>query len=76
MVQQVTESDIVEIVENALKDSRASSATVAFALTALLKLSIRLPNSAEYVTHKFMPGSHCYDPTELEFCRFIMSVSL
>ncbi|XP_024366847.1 AP-1 complex subunit gamma-2 isoform X2 [Physcomitrium patens] len=45
----VTESDIVEIVENALKDSRASSATVAFALTALLKLSIRLPNSADRI---------------------------
>lgn len=40
---QVTESDAVDVVESILKDTRAKSATVAFALTALLKLSSRFP---------------------------------
>jgi AP-1 complex subunit gamma-1 len=37
----------VDVVESVLKDSRVTSATVAFALTALLKLSSRFPDCAE-----------------------------
>lgn len=43
MLLQVTESDAVDVVESVLKDMRAKSTTVAFALTALLKLSSRFP---------------------------------
>lgn len=44
---QVTESDAVDVVESVLKDLRVTSTTVAFALTALLKLSSRFPDCAE-----------------------------
>lgn len=45
----VTESDVVDVVESVLKDSRITSTTVAFALTALLKLSSRFPDCAERI---------------------------
>lgn len=47
LLQQVTESDVVDVVESVLKDSRITSTTVAFALTTLLKLSSRFPDCAE-----------------------------
>ncbi|KAG0558689.1 hypothetical protein KC19_10G046900 [Ceratodon purpureus] len=45
----VTESDVVDVVESVLKDSRVTSTTVAFALTALLKLSSRFPVCADRI---------------------------
>ena len=47
ILQQVTESDAVDVVETVLKDSRVTPTTVAFALTALLKLSSRFADCAE-----------------------------
>jgi hypothetical protein len=46
-VFQVTESDAVDVVETVLKDIRVSPDTVAFSLTALLKLSSRFSHCAE-----------------------------
>ena len=37
----------MDVVESVLKDLRVTSTTVAFALTALLKLSSRFPDCAE-----------------------------
>ncbi|XP_024401001.1 AP-1 complex subunit gamma-2 [Physcomitrium patens] len=45
----VAESDAVDVVESVLKDSRVTPTTVAFALTALLKLSTRLPTCADRI---------------------------
>uniref|UniRef100_A0A7I4AYD3 AP-1 complex subunit gamma n=1 Tax=Physcomitrium patens TaxID=3218 RepID=A0A7I4AYD3_PHYPA len=45
----VTESDAVDVVEIVLKDPRVTSTTVAFALTALLKLSSRFPECSERI---------------------------
>jgi AP-1 complex subunit gamma-1 len=45
----VTESDVVDVVESILKDTRITSTTVAFALTALLKLSSRFPDCADRI---------------------------
>ena len=46
---QVTESDVVDIVEKVVKDSRVKSDTHAIALMALLKLSSRFPFCTELV---------------------------
>ncbi|CAK9225490.1 unnamed protein product [Sphagnum troendelagicum] len=45
----VTESDAVDIVETVLKDTRVSSDTLAFCLTALLKLSSRFSHCADHI---------------------------
>ena len=44
---QITESDAVDTVEGVLRDSRVTPTTVAFSLTALLKLSSRFPHCKE-----------------------------
>ena len=41
---QVTESDAVDVVERALRDSRSGAVVRAYALTALLKLTSRFPS--------------------------------
>jgi len=47
--EQVTESDIVDVVEIALKHHALDLTTKAMALIALLKLSSRFPSCSEYV---------------------------
>lgn len=48
-LEQVTDSDIVDVVEIAIKHHASDLTTKAMALIALLKLSSRFPSCSEYV---------------------------
>lgn len=47
LILQVTESDAVDVVESVLHDPGVSETTIAFSLTALLKLTSRFPQCSQ-----------------------------
>lgn len=49
LMEQVTESDAVDVVETAIKHHSADLTTRAMCLVALLKLSSRFPSCSQYV---------------------------
>lgn len=53
-LEQVTESDAVDIAETAIKRHTSDLTTKAMALIALLKLSSRFPSCSEYVDIFFL----------------------
>lgn len=63
-IYQVTESDVVDVVEIAIKRHASDLTTKAMSLAALLKLSSRFPSCSEYAVFKCLSCIASY----IHFC--------